>query len=63
MHHKRASCAAAVLDGQLYVVGGYDRNKAFSSAEVYNPTTKGWSIITSMNLQRSYCAAVSLCGK
>mmetsp|Transcript_25430 Transcript_25430/g.38081 ORF Transcript_25430/g.38081 Transcript_25430/m.38081 type:complete len:174 (-) Transcript_25430:46-567(-) len=63
MHTKRYNCAAAVLDGQLYVVGGYEGNRRLSSAEVYNPATKCWSLITNMNHKRSNCAAVSLCGK
>mmetsp|Transcript_16123 Transcript_16123/g.23681 ORF Transcript_16123/g.23681 Transcript_16123/m.23681 type:complete len:354 (-) Transcript_16123:231-1292(-) len=69
MHTKRCYCAAAVLDGQLYVVGGHggnegdDEHETLSSAEVYDPTTKGWSLITSMNHKRSMCAAASLCGK
>eukprot|EP00957_Ditylum_brightwellii_P170749 12996525-Ditylum_brightwellii.AAC.1 len=63
MHTKRYNCAAAVLDGQLYVVGGYEGSWKLSSAEVYNPTTKCWSLITNMSHARSSCAAVSLCGK
>jgi len=63
MHTKRSGCAAAVLDGLLYAVGGHDYSDDLSSAEVYNLTTRCWSLIPHMNLHRSCCAAVSLCGK
>eukprot|EP00957_Ditylum_brightwellii_P110354 8416998-Ditylum_brightwellii.AAC.1 len=39
MNEARCGCAAAVLNGKIIVVGGYDRNdRTLSSGEDYDPT-------------------------
>ena len=57
MTTKRCGCAAAVVDGKLIVVGGYDGEDFLSSCEVYNKQWKQWSSFPSMTTQRCGCAA------
>eukprot|EP00957_Ditylum_brightwellii_P197868 15073450-Ditylum_brightwellii.AAC.1 len=64
MNEVRCGCAAAVLNGRIIVVGGYDRNDRYlSSAEEYDPATGRWSSIPSMHTKRSGCAAAVLNGQ
>eukprot|EP00565_Helicotheca_tamesis_P008046 CAMPEP_0185730184 /NCGR_PEP_ID=MMETSP1171-20130828/8784_1 /TAXON_ID=374046 /ORGANISM="Helicotheca tamensis, Strain CCMP826" /LENGTH=88 /DNA_ID=CAMNT_0028399183 /DNA_START=24 /DNA_END=287 /DNA_ORIENTATION=+ len=56
MHTKRYGCAAAVMDGKLYVVGGHE-------GEVYDPTTQQWTVLNDMITTRRGSAAVSLEGR
>lgn len=51
MHCRRCSLAVAVLNGLLYVAGGYD-NGALSSMECYNPRTNQWTFLASMTNPR-----------
>eukprot|EP00957_Ditylum_brightwellii_P004322 327942-Ditylum_brightwellii.AAC.1 len=39
MNEVRGGCAAAVLNGRIIVVGGYDSGNTLSSAEEYDPAT------------------------
>uniref|UniRef100_A0A7S2GXF3 Uncharacterized protein n=1 Tax=Helicotheca tamesis TaxID=374047 RepID=A0A7S2GXF3_9STRA len=41
-------------------MGGFDGRDILSSAEVYNPTKKEWTLISDMSTPRDGCAAVSL---
>eukprot|EP00957_Ditylum_brightwellii_P104374 7949351-Ditylum_brightwellii.AAC.1 len=63
MNLQRSSCAAVSLCGKLIVVGGYDgEGKSLAACEAYNPTTRQWSSIPSMQTKRSGCAAVGVDG-
>jgi len=40
--------AVTVLDGLLYVMGGFDSNlSSLDSIEIYNPSTKKWKLMES----------------
>ncbi|KAF7485466.1 kelch protein 18 [Marmota monax] len=45
--------SAVVLDGQIYVCGGYDGNSSLNSVETYSPETDKWTVVTSMSSNRS----------
>ena len=41
----RQELASAVLNGKLYVIGGYDENRgSTATVQVYNPTTDRWAL-------------------
>lgn len=40
----RASAAAWVYDGRIYVAGGYDDSSDLDATEVYDPATNTWSV-------------------
>ncbi|TFK05553.1 Kelch-like protein 18 [Platysternon megacephalum] len=42
-----------VLDGQIYVCGGYDGNASLNSVETYSPETDKWTVATPMSSNRS----------
>lgn len=42
----RASLSAEVINGKIYVVGGYD-GTAHATVDIYNPTTQTWSLAPS----------------
>jgi N-acetylneuraminic acid mutarotase len=52
--------AAAVIDGMLYAIGGYDGSSHLSSGERYDPAANAWSPIASMGTARDYFAAAAL---
>jgi N-acetylneuraminic acid mutarotase len=59
----RYGCAAACVDGLLYVVGGLDENgDALASAECYDPSTGDWRALADMSLERYECAAACIDG-
>jgi len=47
-------------DGLLYAVGGFNGKHALNTAEVYNPNTKTWTQLPSMNEYRRSLSLVSL---
>uniref|UniRef100_G1R390 Kelch like family member 18 n=1 Tax=Nomascus leucogenys TaxID=61853 RepID=G1R390_NOMLE len=49
----RPAMGTVVLDGQIYVCGGYDGNSSLSSVETYSPETDKWTVVTSMSSNRS----------
>ena len=51
---KRDSQGQAVIDGEIYVVGGYDNitTKYLKSCEKYSPETNKWSRVASMRVAR-----------
>merc|ERR1712136_700520 len=57
----RRGCAAAVLGGQLYVVGGEAGEslgmKAVDAVERYDPVVGSWTAVTPMPTRRARCAA------
>ena len=63
MLSKRCRLGVATLNGKIYVCGGYDGSGFLMTAEVFNPSTKQWSYIASMNVMRSRVALVANCGK
>lgn len=49
----RSSPGVGVLNGQIYVIGGYDGKLYHKSVEVYNPNTKHWTSIADMHVCRT----------
>jgi N-acetylneuraminic acid mutarotase len=62
MSTSRSTVGVAVLDGKLYAVGGRDGCSCLSSAEVYDPHTNKWTMISSMRHRRGgnsdYCGMI-----
>ena len=58
MKHERSDCASVVLDGCIYVIGGFDGENYLSSIEKYDPSTGSWSIVGYMKTARSGVSAV-----
>ncbi|GMR33082.1 hypothetical protein PMAYCL1PPCAC_03277, partial [Pristionchus mayeri] len=56
MKSGRYGMGAAVLNGMIYVVGGYvaggNYDPSFSNVEVYDPDTQGWTLIAPMKTRR-----------
>lgn len=44
----RSSHSAVVLNGEIYVLGGFDGTNSLSTVEIYNPTTNQWRFGTPM---------------
>merc|ERR1719324_148444 len=65
MQSKRRQPAAAVLDGHLYVAGGYDsRDSPTATVESFNSTDCVWSEVPSMMTERAeHAMAVLPSGK
>lgn len=51
LQQKRYDMDAAVLDGQIYVVGGW-AGRYLASVERYDPVTNSWRFVASLNVAR-----------
>jgi len=61
---ERCDACAAVVDGHMIVMGGWDaRNRALDSCEMYDPDQKRWCSVPSMPTKRSGACAVAVDGK
>ncbi|CAH8269849.1 unnamed protein product [Arabidopsis lyrata] len=61
MRLPRASAAAHVIDGKIYVIGGYKYNDSQNQGEVYDPKTQTWEPIlltTPLDLTTQVCRKV-----
>ncbi|MEO7476061.1 MAG: kelch repeat-containing protein, partial [Gemmatimonadales bacterium] len=59
----RSAAGAVVINGLLYIIGGYDAgNNAFSTVEMYSPATNAWRTLSSMPTARGFTAAGVLNG-
>ncbi|XP_060879866.1 kelch-like protein 2 isoform X2 [Metopolophium dirhodum] len=58
----RIAAGVGVLDGILYVVGGYDGTNTHKSAEAYQPSTGVWTTIPDMHFCRYYPGVTVLNG-
>ena len=65
IHIARGCLASAVLNGNIYVVGGFTRGEGstLNTAEAYKTKTKHWSTLAPMPTSRSCLAAASLDGR
>ena len=59
----RRDCAAAAIDGKLYVVGGATRNAFVDTLEVYDPASDTWTAKRGMPTVRAFSAAAAIDGK
>merc|ERR1719443_1407628 len=53
----RRNCASAILNGQVYAIGGFDGSKIISSVEAFDPRMKNWMTVEPMSGPRSGAAA------
>lgn len=60
MNTQRAWPGVAILDNNIYVIGGFDGINRLRSVEVYNPDQDSWTFISGMNICRAGCAAAVL---
>ena len=64
MAEARNLAAVAVLDGNLYAVGGYnDDDHHLSSVERYDPGTDAWEAVAPLTLARFGAGVAALEGK
>ena len=63
MSSARYSLAAAVVDGKLYVMGGFDVPNRLSSVEQYDPAKNAWEAVAPMSTARQGPAAAVVDGK
>jgi N-acetylneuraminic acid mutarotase len=60
----RTEVAGSVLDGKIYVIGGYDESgKTTDVVEVYDPQTDRWSRVSSLPQPTDHAAAATYNGK
>ena len=60
----RQEIATAVLNGLIYVIGGYDSSgQSTSSVFVYNPQSNTWSIAASLPIVNNHGAAAVASGR
>jgi len=57
----RAYHGCAALDGQIYVIGGYARDKYYNSVRCFNPASKTWNEVAPMIYNRC-CLSVAVVG-
>lgn len=59
----RAYHSTVVLDGLVYVIGGFDRSEYFSTMWKFNPLDITWTEAAPMHSRRCYVSVVILDGK
>ncbi|MBL7144352.1 MAG: hypothetical protein ISS76_08970, partial [Phycisphaerae bacterium] len=57
------SPSSAVVDGKIFVIGGWDGSKTISTVEEYDPTTDTWTRKVDMPTQRTDIATCTVDGK
>jgi N-acetylneuraminic acid mutarotase len=62
MFRSRFYHCVAVLDDELYVMGGHDYDSTLKTAERYDPKTDRWSPMADMNVWRNGASATALNG-
>src|SRR5215510_6229909 len=61
---KRQELATALLDGKVYVLGGYDEmRRSTATVEVYNPATDSWAFAHSLPFEVNHNAAAVAAGR
>jgi N-acetylneuraminic acid mutarotase len=55
--------AAGVIDGLIYVVGGFGPTTSSKIVEVYNPATDAWVVLASMQTGRDEAALAAIDGR
>ena len=63
MSCSRRGAAAVALNGQIWVLGGWDGQAYLKAVEVYDTSTGRWSQVKSMLEPRCYAAAAVMDGK
>lgn len=60
MNYSRSRLAVAIIQGELYAVGGYDQGYSLALCEKYSATENAWKEIASLNNARSNLAVVPM---
>ncbi|MHC4556584.1 MAG: Kelch repeat-containing protein, partial [Planctomycetota bacterium] len=55
--------SACVVNGEIYVIGGYDGNQLLSTVVKYNPATDTWMMVTGMPEPKSGLGSSTVNGK
>ena len=63
VHKARSTAGAAILRGNIYVVGGFDGVFPTNTAEVFCSGTGKWTLISSMRVARSGVKVVAMNSK
>ncbi len=63
MPSPRGFFGSAVVDGRIYVIGGYDSSGPSARVEVYDPATETWTSRASLNVARGGLRAAHVGGK
>ncbi|XP_077291757.1 kelch-like protein 28 [Arctopsyche grandis] len=59
MNVKRRLSTAALVDGQIFLIGGFNReNGSLNSVEQFNPIAQTWKFVSPMNFKRHVHASV-----
>ncbi|XP_004536159.2 kelch-like protein 17 [Ceratitis capitata] len=61
MTHSRSYHSAALLNGKMYAIGGFNGRTSLASVEVFS-STGGWREVCNINTPHEYAAAVTLNG-
>lgn len=56
----RTRVGVAVMNCKMYVIGGYNGHERLSTVEVFDPSTRRWDKISSINCKRSAVGTCSL---
>ena len=59
----RVQLAAAVVDGKIYAIGGYNNGVLLPTVEMYNPLTNAWQKVADMPTARFRLDAAAVDGK
>ncbi|KFM57287.1 Kelch-like protein 8, partial [Stegodyphus mimosarum] len=62
MNQCRAGAGVVVLDGFIYVIGGFENNVPLNSVEKYDPDTNKWTFVSPMKYCRGGVGAATLGG-
>ena len=60
MSSNRDYLSASVVNGSLYVIGGYDGSQRLDLVERYDAATDQWSVVTCMSVRRDGLASAVL---
>ena len=52
MQQKRSVCGVATLGGKIYVVGGYNGERAVETVEEFDAATNTWRNVASISQRR-----------
>ena len=63
MHQARSVCGVAVVGNRMFVMGGYDGERALDSVEVFDISRNEWHRLSPMRQRRCSCAAAVLDGQ
>ncbi len=63
LQQKRSVCGAATLGFKIYVVGGYNGERAVETVEEFDPSTNSWRNVASLAQRRCSCGCAVLNGE